>query len=165
MLQNNVCERLQALLDSSQAPYQMLDHAPEGRTDLASAIRGNDLRDAAKAMVLVAHKGKRVRDYVLAVVAGDCRIDFNAIRDLLGSSYVGLAPLEKAEELTGCVMGSVPPFSLHPELKLLADRRLMQRQQIVFNAGRLDRSIFLPVANYISVAKPQVANIAKEDAK
>lgn len=162
VIENAVCERLQQVLDSANATYRILDHAPEGRTDLASIIRGNILSEAAKAMVLVAAKGKRSYEFILAVVGGDQRIDFNAIKAISGSSYVGLAPKEKAEELTGCVMGSVPPFSFHPDLRLVVDRRLLQHPQIVFNAGRLDRSIFLATDLYIAVARPQIRDIAKE---
>jgi Ala-tRNA(Pro) deacylase len=162
MNNNDSSIQLQALLDEHQAPYRIIDHQPEGRTDLASAIRGNKLEDAAKAMVLVAKKGKRSSEYILAVVRGDSRLNFDAIRYMANASYVGLASKEKAEELTGCVMGAVPPFTFDPELKLVVDRRLLQREQIVFNACRLDRSIFLPVSSYVAIAKPAVADIAKE---
>jgi Ala-tRNA(Pro) deacylase len=161
--QNTVCDRLQELFTSAHAPFRLMEHQPAGPTDVASAIRGNRLQEAAKAMVLIAVKGKKEREYILAVVPGNRRINFKAVRTLSNSSYVGLAPAEKAEELTGCVMGSVPPFSFHPDLKLLVDRQLLNNAQIVFNAGRLDQSIFLSVHDFVAIAKPTIGNIAQEE--
>ena len=165
MLQQiTVCDRIQELLNAAQAPFRLMEHQPAGATDVASAIRGNKLQEAAKAMVLVAFKGKKDREYILAVVPGNRRINFKAVRAITNSSYVGLAPADKAEELTGCVMGSVPPISFDPDLRLLVDRQLLNNEQIVFNAGRLDQSIFLSVRDFIAIAKPTIGNIAQEEA-
>jgi len=158
-----VCDRIENLLKNAGVPYRMVEHAAEGQTELVSAARGNALHEAAKAMVVVGHQRKRDRQYYLAVVPGNCRIDFKAIRNLFNSSYVGLAPADKAEELTGCVMGSVPPFSFHSGLRLLVDRRLLSNSTIVFNAGSLDRSIYLAVRDYVAVAQPTVKDISLEE--
>ena len=39
--------RLIALLDEHHATYRLIDHAPEGRTEIVSALRGNTLAQAA----------------------------------------------------------------------------------------------------------------------
>jgi Ala-tRNA(Pro) deacylase len=160
---SSICEDIQTLLDASNIPYRAMQHEPAGPVEQASQVRGNSLKQAAKAMVVFAALSKHSRQYVLAVVSGDRRIDMNAIRSLLNASYVGLAPAQKAEELTGCVMGAVPPFTFHPQLELMVDRRLMENEEIVFNAGRLDLSIFLSPRDYISVANPTLASISKEE--
>lgn len=40
--------RLIALVDSHGMSYRLIDHAPEGRTEVVSHLRGNTLRQAAK---------------------------------------------------------------------------------------------------------------------
>ena len=67
---------------------------------------------------------------------------------------------EKAQELTGCVIGSIPPFSFSDQLQVLADPLIQQNEEVVFNAGRLDRSIFMKLDDYIRIAKPQLTKIA-----
>ncbi len=57
-------------------------------------------------------------------------------------------------------MGAVPPFSFHPGLSLLVDARLVAEPEIVFNADRLDRSVFLRSDHYRDIAKPHIATIA-----
>jgi Ala-tRNA(Pro) deacylase len=47
----------------------VLEHQPEGRTELVGAMRGHDTRDAATCMVLMAKHGKTLTRFVLAVIA------------------------------------------------------------------------------------------------
>ncbi len=51
----------------------------------------------------------------------------------------------------------MPPFSFSEQLRVLADPLVLENKQIVFNAGRLDRSIMMQLEDYIRIAKPQIA--------
>jgi Ala-tRNA(Pro) deacylase len=73
---------------------------------------------------------------------------------------VAFAAREKAQEITGCVIGAIPPFSFNDQLQVLADPLIQQNEEVVFNAGRLDRSIFMRLDDYIRIAMPQMAQIA-----
>lgn len=53
MIEETTYTRLIALLDEHEARYRLIDHAPEGRTELVSAMRGNTLSQAAKCIVLM----------------------------------------------------------------------------------------------------------------
>jgi Ala-tRNA(Pro) deacylase len=57
-----------SLLDQQGVTYRLIDHAPEGRTELVSAMRGNTLSKAAKCIILMVKIGKKVTRHVLAVV-------------------------------------------------------------------------------------------------
>ena len=65
-----------------------------------------------------------------------------------------------AQELTGCVMGAVPPFALNPELAIVVEQDRLANESLFFNAGRLDRSMELDTRDWLAVAKPRVARIA-----
>ncbi len=71
-----------------------------------------------------------------------------------------MAPREKAEALTGCIIGSIPPFTFNENLGLLADPLIKENEEVVFNAGSLERSIFMKMEDYFRVASPQVVKIA-----
>ena len=43
---------------------------------------------------------------------------------------------------------------------MLADPLVLQNEEVVFNAGRLDRSIFMRLDDYVRIAKPQIVKIA-----
>ncbi len=151
--------RLIADLDASGARYRLIEHAPEGRTELVSALRGHALASAAKCLILLVKIGKKQTRYVLAVVPGDARLDLVAVRALLGASYVAFADTGKAEQLAGSVTGTVLPFSYDERLELIADPALLDRGELYFNAGRLDRSIALASEDYLRLAGPRIARI------
>jgi Ala-tRNA(Pro) deacylase len=93
--------RLIALLDEHGAQYRLIDHAPEGRTEIVSPMRGNALSQAAKCIVLMVKIGKKITKYVLAVVPGDTRVDLNAVKTLMKGTYVSFASPGIAERLAG----------------------------------------------------------------
>jgi Ala-tRNA(Pro) deacylase len=156
--------RLIAWLDSQRVPYRLLDHPPEGRTEVVSALRGNALAQAAKCLVLMVKLGKKVTRYVLAVVPGDARVDLAAIKALLGGTYVAFAAPEQAERLAGSVPGTVLPFSFTPELEVIVDSAVLELDELYFNAARLDRSLAIATRDYLALARPRVERIAVRDA-
>jgi Ala-tRNA(Pro) deacylase len=152
--------KLVALLDGGGARYELIDHAPEGRTDLVSPLRGNELSQAAKCIVVMVKLGKKAKRHVLAVVPGDARVDLNALKRLLGGTYAAFASPDVAERLAGSASGTILPFSFHPELALIADPGLLAHRRIFFNAARLDRSVALDTDDYVALARPRVEAIA-----
>jgi Ala-tRNA(Pro) deacylase len=154
-------DRLIALLDQRGARYRLIDHTPEGRTEVVSSLRGNTLPQAAKCIILMVKIGKKTTRYVLAVVSGDARVDMGAVKALLGGTYVSFAATEIAERLAGSVTGTVLPFALSPELELIADPGLLEHEEIYFNAARLDRSMALRTSDYVAIAQPRVERIAQ----
>jgi Ala-tRNA(Pro) deacylase len=153
--------RLIALLDEHGAQYRLIDHAPEGRTEIVSPMRGNALSQAAKCIVLMVKIGKKITKYVLAVVPGDTRVDLNAVKTLMKGTYVSFASPGIAERLAGSVAGTVLPFAFHPELELVVDPSLLANDELYFNAARLDRSMVLKMSDYTALAKPRLERIAE----
>jgi Ala-tRNA(Pro) deacylase len=154
-------ERLITLLDEHGATYRLIDHSPEGRTDIVSPMRGNEVHQAAKCMVVMVKLGKKVTRYVLAVVPGDVRVDINAVKGLLGGTYASFASADIAERLSGCVAGTILPFSFSPELELVVDPTLLENDELFFNAARLDRSMALRTSDYVEMTKPRLERIAQ----
>ncbi|OHX15015.1 YbaK/prolyl-tRNA synthetase associated domain-containing protein [Chromobacterium sphagni] len=151
-------ERLQRLLAEGGARYRVIAHPAEGNSHKVAEIRGTEVGQGAKAMLC------RVRDapgqFVLAVLPGDERVDFNKVAAAVGARKVKLADAADAEQATGCAIGSIPPFSFDPAIRLVVDRQLLARYgEIAFNAGRLDASIVLNGDDYRRLAQPMLADI------
>lgn len=153
-------DRLLALLDRHEAQYRLIDHEPEGRTDLVSPMRGNAVADAAKCIVVMVKLGKKVTKWVLAVVPGDARVDLNGLKRLLGGTYAAFADSEAAERLAGSVAGTILPFSFHDDLELIVDPGILDKEEIFFNAARLDRSLALRGKDYAAITSPRTEHIA-----
>ena len=153
-------EKLRTLLDKEGAVYRVIEHEPEGRTEVIAKIRGNRIEQSVKSMTLQVRLTRKENIYVLANVPGDCRVDFDGVKSHFNADSVAFAAREKAEALTGCVIGAIPPFSFNDQLPALVDPFVLDNEEIVFNAGRLDRSIMMRLADYIRIAQPQIVKCA-----
>jgi Ala-tRNA(Pro) deacylase len=160
----DVHEQLRALLDREGAVYRVIEHEAEGRTEVIAKIRGNRIEQSIKSIILQVRLGKKENMYCLANVPGDCRIDFDGVKRHFNASSAAFAKPDKAQELTGCVIGAIPPFSFNDQLPVLADPLIQENEEVVFNAGRLDRSIMMKLDDYIRIAKPILVNIALRSA-
>lgn len=156
----DIHEQLCALLEREGAVYRVVEHEAEGRTELIAKIRGNRLEQAIKSIVVQVRLSKKENIYCLANVPGDCRVDLEGIKSHFNAKGIGFALREKAQELTGCVIGAIPPFSFSDQLQVLADPLIQENAEVVFNAGRLDRSIFMDLSDYIRIARPQMVRSA-----
>lgn len=160
---SDVFDRLVALLSDAQAKFRVIEHEAEGKSERISAIRGNRPDQAAKAMVLDVRGGGGGRRHVLAILPGSAKLDFNAVATLFEARKCGFASPDTAQELTGCVMGAVPPFALNPNLAVVVEEDLLANETLFFNAGRLDRSMELDTRDWIAAAQPRIARIAARD--
>jgi Ala-tRNA(Pro) deacylase len=156
----DIHSQLCTLLNREGAAYRVVEHEAEGRTEFITQLRGNRLEQAIKSIVVQVRINKKENRYYLANVPGDCRVDLGAIKAHFDAAGIGIASREKAEALTGCVIGSIPPFTFNDQLGLLADPLIQENAEVVFNAGRLDRSIFMKMEDYIRIAKPELVKIA-----
>ena len=157
----DIHEQLRILLDHEGASYRVLEHEPEGRTDVIARIRGNRIEQSIKSMVLQVRLKPKENIYCLANIPGDCRVDFEGVKRHFNADSVAFAQREKAQELTGCAIGAIPPFSFDDRLILLADPLIRENDEVVFNAGRLDRSMMMKLDDYIRIAQPQLVSIAQ----
>ncbi|HEY6073748.1 MAG TPA: YbaK/EbsC family protein [Anaerolineales bacterium] len=157
---SEVHEQLKALLDREGVAYRVIEHPSEGRTEHITQIRGNRLEQAIKSLVVQVRMNRKENIYCLANVPGDCRLNLEAIQAHFKADSAAMAPREKAQALTGCMVGAIPPFSFNEALILLADPRIRENEEVVFNAGRLDRSIFMRLEDYARIARPEWVQIA-----
>ncbi len=157
---SDVFDRLVALLSDAKAKFRVIEHEAEGKSEAISVIRGNRPDQAAKAMVLDVRGGGGGRRHVLAILPGNRKLDFNAVATLFEARKCGFASPDTAQELTGCVMGAVPPFGLNPDLAVVVEEDLLANETLFFNAGRLDRSMELDTKDWIAAAQPRIARIA-----
>ncbi|WP_329125832.1 YbaK/EbsC family protein [Streptomyces sp. NBC_01465] len=154
-------EQIVDILEREGAKFRVVEHPAEGRSEEVSAVRGTEVSQGAKALVC------RVKGIeapaVLAVLAGDRRADLKKVVTAVTGRKGGFAPAELAEQLTGCVVGAIPPLSLSGELPVVADAEfLAAHKEIAFNAGRLDRSVVMATEDYVRIVAPMVASIAAD---
>ncbi|WP_235423988.1 YbaK/prolyl-tRNA synthetase associated domain-containing protein [Citrobacter koseri] len=151
-------QRLITLLSQEGATYRVLSHEAVGKCEAVSEIRGTALGQGAKALVCKV-KGNGVNQHVLAILSADQQADLAQLANHLGGLRASLASPAEVDALTGCVFGAIPPFSFHPNLKLVADPLLFERfNEIAFNAGVLEKSVIMNTDDYLRIAQPELVN-------
>lgn len=158
----NVLDRLCELFTSNNARYRVMHHEAGGKSSQSVAeIRGTELGQGAKALCCIL-KGNGIKQHVLAILPADKQADLRRLAVAKGARRAALASPKEVNELTGCVFGAIPPVSFHPDLLVVADPTLFTRyDELVFNAGQLDASIFINTEDYRRIVNPEVIDFLR----
>ncbi|MBI4449973.1 hypothetical protein HY634_02860 [Candidatus Uhrbacteria bacterium] len=152
-----VFSQIRTLLDTNGVPYDLREHPPVYTSPDAAAARGCELRQGAKSLVLHVDKER----YILAVISAARQADFEKLRQHLGAKKVRLCTPDEAFKVTGCTVGSVPPFGNLLNLPTYVDPSLSENEIIAFNPGSHSHSILMRYDDYARLAQPEVVSFAK----
>jgi Ala-tRNA(Pro) deacylase len=88
---SDIHQQLCDLLDKEGAHYRVIEHEPEGKTEIIAKIRGNRIEQSVKSIVIQVRLRRKENIYCLANVPGDCRIDFNGVKRHFNADSVAFA--------------------------------------------------------------------------
>lgn len=152
----DVTSEIRKLLDKKKFQYKFMEHEPTPTSEIAAKVRGVDLKQGAKAMLLRS-EGK----FYMFVLSGVDKIDFKKIKRLLKSKSVSFANPEEVLKVTNCEVGGVPPFGNLFNVPVYIDKNLLDNKKIDFNAGKQTVSIEMNLNDYIKVVKPKVEEFTR----
>lgn len=146
-----VLEKILSLLKGKD--YEHLTHKHVHTSADAAKVRGTNIEQAAKAIVL---RERKSGEFYMFVLGGDRRIDLKTVKkDILGVKNISLASPDEVLKLTGCTVGSVPPFGNLFGIPVYFDQHLLDTQEeIVFSAGTHFDSVRIKTQDYLDVVKP-----------
>jgi len=154
-----VLNKILELLERSNIEFNHQTHETIGRDSVsASKIRGSNLNQGAKALILKTKSEK----FVQMVLPANLRLDLKKAKKLVGEKNISLASPDEVLEITSCVVGSVPPFGILWNLDIYFDKLLLDKELVVFSAGTLEDSIFIKPQDLIKCNKGIIASISKE---
>ena len=155
--------KIKNILDKSRVDYKHLIHEHVSTSEDAAKIRGTNLEDAAKAIILKVQNKDGSFKFIQAVIPAHQRIDLKKLKIILDSKNVALASPDEVLEQTGCTIGSVPPFaSLLFNIPMYMDESILKKDFIVFSAGTHNDSIEMKAQDYYVILDPQVVEFKKE---
>jgi prolyl-tRNA editing enzyme YbaK/EbsC (Cys-tRNA(Pro) deacylase) len=128
----------------------------------AAAAVGADLGQIVKSLIFVVDTDDgRPRTYV-CLVSGPDRVDVARLAAVVGEPGIRRASAREARDLTGFVIGGIPPLGhLHPA-KVVMDPAL-GLHRVVWAAAGLPSAVFpVPPATLRALANAMVAPIAEE---
>ncbi len=152
--ENDAYEKILKLLDKNNVDYQEYEHESVFTSKEAARVRGTNIHQGAKALVMQADE-----DFILFVLPADLDADLEKLQSRLGVKKLAMVSKESVMAKTGLRVGSVPPFGSLIGLKTYVDSGLSDNHEIAFNAGRHDRSIKMKYSDFIKVENPKVFQI------
>lgn len=146
---NVAFEKVKAVLNECNVGYEVLEHASVKTSEEAAKVRGTPMHMAPKAMIMKRLSGA----YVMVCVPADCQVDRKKVEKVLGEK-VKLASPDEVEAAFGIKVGAVPPLGKVLDIEMYLDQDFYTKDEVVFNAGRRDRSIRMKAKDFITAAKP-----------
>jgi Ala-tRNA(Pro) deacylase len=99
-----IFEKIKKILDEKGLKYSLKHHEPVYTSQQASEVRGDPLKQGAKAMIIRTEKG-----FFLAVLSSAKKIDSKKLKKVLRVKSTTFASVEEVKSFK-LVPGSVPPF-------------------------------------------------------
>ena len=85
----------------------------------------------------------RTDEFLMVLVAGPAQIDWKKLRQLVKRSRVRMASEEEVLEITGYRVGTVSPFGLKNQVKILIDESVLREEEISIGSGVRNTAIIM----------------------
>lgn len=154
---SKIDEDILAFLKQNGIAYELREHEPVYTAPQMAEYLGTSEQRIAKSMILKRSDG----GYVLAVLPGKLKIDFGRFAKVLGVEKVSLAPIDEAEKIARCSVGSVHPFGNLLGLRTYFDRHILSIDYVYFNPGQHSRSIKISTSDLVRLVNPTLIDLAR----
>ena len=150
-------------LDQYSIPYSTLTFSPEtpkGAANVASAL-GLLENQCVKTLIF---EVKDTGETCLIMVGGDQSAISGKLKKALGSRNIGLTHPDRVKEVTGYVIGSVPPFHWQPEgYRSFVDEELMKHEVLGVGAGVWGNEIMITPQDLLKASNAVVVNLTRQE--
>ena len=157
---------IRRVLDAAAKKGVVLDvtifHESTHTAEEAAAAVGAELGQIVKSLVFVAPADQGALEPIICLVSGPNRVDLARLAAVTGAADIRRANAREANELTGFVIGGIPPIGHPRPLRVIMDPDL-GRYQTVWAAAGLPTAVFpVPPATLRILANAMVAPIAEK---
>jgi Cys-tRNA(Pro)/Cys-tRNA(Cys) deacylase len=85
----------------------------------------------------------RPEEFLMVLMAGPAQIDWKSLRQLVKRSRVRMATEEEVLEVTGYKIGTVSPFGLKNQVRVLIDASVLKEEEISIGSGIRNMAIIM----------------------
>ncbi|MBI2656356.1 hypothetical protein HYX03_01300, partial [Candidatus Woesearchaeota archaeon] len=153
---NVVFAKIRDILNKEKIEFEVLEHKPVYTSKEAAEVRGTELRQGTKALICKTEEG-----FIQACVSGAKELDIEKLQKLTLYKNIELANAKEVRQVTGCNIGSVPPFGNLFGLKVYFDKSIVENDIVAFNAGQHTKSIKMKAKDLVRVVNPIVGEFSK----
>ena len=128
----------------------------------AAAAVGAELGQIVKSLVFVAPGEGGSLELIVCLVSGPNRVDLARLAAVTGERDIRRATAREANELTGFVIGGIPPIAHARQARVIMDPDLGRFQTVWAAAGSATAVFPVPPATLRTLANAMVAPITEE---
>jgi Cys-tRNA(Pro) deacylase len=89
----------------------------------------------------------RPEEFVMVLVAGRDQVDWRKLRQLVGRSRIRMATEEEVLHVTGYRVGTVSPFGLKNQVRVLIDESVLREEEVSLGSGARQMAIIMKSAD------------------
>jgi Cys-tRNA(Pro)/Cys-tRNA(Cys) deacylase len=86
-------------------------------------------------------------EFVMVLMAGPAQVDWKKLRQIVKRSRVRMATGEEVLEVTGYRIGTVSPFGLRNQIRVLIDASVLREEEVSIGSGVSNMAIILKSAD------------------
>lgn len=104
----------------------------------------------------------RPEEFWMVLVAGREQVDWKKLRQLVKRSRVRMASEEEVLEVTGYRVGTVSPFGLKNQIKVLIDATVLREEEVSIGSGTRQMAIIMKSADVQrALGNPEVVSLCE----
>ncbi len=127
-------------LDSLGIPHRVFTHEqPVTSFEEAASARGQRPEQIVRSILFQVRPG----EFVMVLMAGRDQVDWKKLRQLVKRSRVRMATEEEVLEVTGYRIGTVSPFGVRNQVRVLIDASVLREEEISIGSGVRGTAILL----------------------
>jgi Cys-tRNA(Pro)/Cys-tRNA(Cys) deacylase len=128
------------VLTSLGIPHRVFQHTgPIHSLEQAASERGQTPRQVVRSILFRLSED----EFLMILVAGPAQIPWGWLRKLLNQNRMTMANDEEVLQITGYPPGAVSPIGLKTLVRILADRRIFEQNEISLGSGQRGVAILL----------------------
>ena len=131
-------------LEELGVPHKIFRHeTPVNSFEQAASDRGQRASQIVRSILFRVSED----EFVMVLVAGPAQVSWKILRKHLGRSRISMATEEEVLAVTGCRIGTVGPFGLQNQLKVLIDAGVMLEEEVSIGSGMRNTAVILKSAD------------------
>ena len=131
-------------LEKLNIPHQVFQHeTPVLSFEQAAADRNQRPEQIVRSILFQV----RPDEFAMVLVAGREQVDWKKLRQFVGRSRVRMATEEEVLEVTGYRVGTVSPFGMRNQIKVLIDSSVLKEDEVSLGSGVRQMAIIMKSAD------------------
>jgi Cys-tRNA(Pro) deacylase len=148
---------LESYLKQEGVWYNFVDKPETIHTADAASEAGIELDKVTKALVLL----DQDKNSILAIIPGNCKLNFSKVKEAVGAKKVRLVPFEEAENYSGYLPGATPMVCHKIKMKVIFDKKLMRYHSVYGGGGERTKLLELKTEDIIRLNDAIIADITE----